>query len=113
VKNELGKNKRNIAPLSIAGTALSQLMTFIEVSVTGLKDAAQARQILYWNRMAKKVLGQRDSFTEEQYIEVVRRAEYREAFAKAEEKYDFPYLYGMATARLLDCGAFLRQWLMI
>jgi hypothetical protein len=62
VKNELEKNKRNISLLSIAGTALSQLTTFIEVSVAGIKDAAQACQILYWNRIAKKVLGQHAPF---------------------------------------------------
>ena len=75
-------------------------MTFIEVSVAGLKDAAQARQILHWSRMAKKVLGEHDSFTDENYAEVARRAKSREIFARAEEKYDFPYLYGMAAARL-------------
>jgi hypothetical protein len=75
-------------------------MTFIEVSVAGVKDAAQARQILHWRRMAKKVLGERDSFTDENYTEVARRAKSREVFARAEEKYDFPYLYGMAAARL-------------
>ena len=92
--------KRNVGPLSVAGRALSELMTFIEVSGAGLKDAAQARQILHWSRMAKKVLGERDSFTDENYAEVARRAKSREVFARAEEKYDFPYLYGMATARL-------------
>jgi len=100
VKNEFHKRKDNVAPLSVAGRALSELMTFIEVSVAGVKDAAQARQILHWRRMAKKVLGERDSFTDENYTEVARRAKSREVFARAEEKYDFPYLYGMAAARL-------------
>jgi hypothetical protein len=100
VKKEFQKRKSNVAPLSVAGRALSELMTFMEVSVGGLKDAAQARQILHWSRMAKKVLGERDSFTDDNYDEVASRAKSREVFARAEEKYDFPYLYGMATARL-------------
>lgn len=101
MKNKRRNNKDNLAPLSVAGAALTELMTVIELSIAGLKDAARARQILYWNRMAKKVLGERDPFvTEEHYTEATRHAERLEVFAKAEEKYDFPYLYGMAASRL-------------
>ena len=101
MKNNPLRNKRDRPPLSVAGTALSELTTFLEVCVTGLKHATQARQILYWNRMAKKVLGEPDSFkTEEHYTEATKHAKGLEAFAKAEEKYDFPYLYGMAATRL-------------
>jgi hypothetical protein len=100
MKNELYKKNGKVAPLSVAASALSELMTFIEVSVAGLKDAAQARQILHWSRMAKKVLGERDSFSDDHYAEVAGRAKSRELFARAEERYDFPYLYGMATTRL-------------
>jgi hypothetical protein len=101
VKNNYSRDKDNLAPLSIAGAALSELMNFLHLSITGYKDAARARHILYWNRMAKKVLGEQDPFaTEEHYTEATRNAERLEIFAKAEAKYDFPYLYGVATTRL-------------
>jgi hypothetical protein len=101
VKNKRRRKKINLAPLSVAGTALTELMTFIELSVAGLKDATRARQILNWNRMAKKVLGEREPCeTEEHYTVATRHAERLEVFAKAEAKYDFPYLYGMAASRL-------------
>ena len=60
-------------------------MTFVDLSVAGFKDAARARHILYWNRMAKKILSERDPFaTEEHYTEATRHAERLEIFAKAE-----------------------------
>ncbi len=101
MKNKRSRKKDNLAPLSVAGAALSELMTFIDLSVAGFKDAARARHIIYWNRMAKKILGERDPFaTEEHYTQAARHAERFEIFAKLEAKYDFPYLYGMATSRL-------------
>ena len=101
MKSKRSRKKDILAPLSVAGAALSELMTFVDLSVAAVKDAAQARHILYWNRMAKRVLGERDPFpTEEHYTEAARHAKRFEIFAKGETKYDFPYLYGMATSRL-------------
>ena len=94
------KNSRT-PPLSIAGTALSELMTFVEVSAAGLKNAAEARQVLYWTRMAKKVLGESDPLSTEEHLhQANERAQKLEAFAKGELKYGLPYLYGIASTRL-------------
>jgi len=101
VKSNLRSKKTSLAPLSVAGAALTELMTFVDLSVAGFKDGARARQILFWNRMAQRILGERDPFaTEENYTDATKRAGRVETFANAEQKYDFPYVYGMAAIRL-------------
>ncbi len=69
MKSKRSRKKDTLAPLSVAGAALSELMTFVDLSVAAVKDAAQARHILYWNRMAKRVLGERDPYTVWQLVD--------------------------------------------
>ena len=111
MKSKRSRKKDILAPLSVAGAALSELMTFVDLSVAAVKDAAQARHILYWNRMAKRVLG--NGTPSQPKNTTLKRLDTRNVskFSRKGKRNMISHTY--TVWQLVDCGALLRQWSMI
>jgi hypothetical protein len=99
--NDGGKASRDSLDILWVLDEISSLNLFVDVCLAGLRNAADATDIIRVARKVDKALHRPDRFgTSEAFEEALKEATCVETFSKSECGTGFPYLYNLAAVRL-------------